>query len=160
MNMTLPIVAGLAFDPLTFFDGCVKASGMVVDLRGRITRRYTARFDGKRQGDVIAIDEKLIYEDGAADQRHWQIRLTKPGCWIAVADGLVTDAVIQCDAADPAQSRWTYMMDIPVRGRKLRFAMEDIMTLVEPNRMLALTPMKKFGIKFAHITSEYRRIAA
>jgi hypothetical protein len=158
MNMILPVETALRFDPLDFFDARVEASGMVVDFRGRITRSFTARFDGVRAGNSINIREKLVYDDGASDQRTWDIQLASPDSWNASANGLVGGAVIRRDPAKPAHSHWTYKMDIPVAGRSLRFAMEDIMTLLEPNRMVALTPMTKFGIKFAHIASEYRRI--
>jgi Protein of unknown function (DUF3833) len=158
MEITVPNVSSLRFDPLTFFEGVVESCGMVVDFRGRITRRYAARFEGARQDNSLCIEEHLNFSDGVTEQRHWKIHRSTPGHWIAIADGMATAAMIRCDTADPAQSRWTYKMDLPVRGRTCRFAMEDIMTLVEPNRMLALTPMKKFGIKIAYISSEYRRI--
>jgi hypothetical protein len=158
MNMTLPVETALSFDPLDFFDARVEATGMVVDFRGRITRSFTARFDGSRSDNSIEIREKLIYDDGSSEQRLWHIHPASPDSWNAAANGLVGNAIIRRDPAKPAQSRWTYKMDIPVAGRNLRFAMQDIMTMVEPNRMVALTPMTKFGIKFAHIASEYRRI--
>jgi Protein of unknown function (DUF3833) len=159
MNMILPVEAALSFNPLDFFAARVEATGMVVDFRGRITRSFTARFDGVRNDQSIDIREKLIYDDGNIDERLWHIQAVSPDSWSAAANGLVGGAIIRRDPLKPAQSRWTYKMDIPVSERNLRFTMQDIMTLVEPNRMVALTPMTKFGIKLAHIVSEYRRIS-
>jgi hypothetical protein len=158
MNMMMPIAAPMTFDPLDFFDAQVDASGIVVDIFGRVTRSFTARFEGVRRGSSIDIDETLVYDDGMSERRAWRIAAIDADSWSAAAAGLLGDPTIRRDPANPMQSRWTYAMDIPVKGRKLRFAMEDIMTLVEPGRIVALTPMKKFGIKIAHIASEYRRL--
>lgn len=158
MNMTMPIATVLHFDPLNFFDARVEATGMVVDFRGRITRNFVASFDGVRSGNSIDIHERLIYNDGITEQRQWHIRAASSACWIGTTNGLVGEALIERDTQSPAQNRWRYKMDIAVGKRVLRFDMEDIMTLVEPGRMLALTPMRKFGIKLAHIATEYRRI--
>ncbi len=158
MNMALPTENALVFDPLDFFDARVDATGIVVDFRSRITRSFIARFDGVRTGSTINIHEKLTYNDGVSEQRQWHIRAASATRWIGTTNDLVGEANIERDRQNPAQNRWRYKMDIPVGGRALRFDMEDIMTLVEPGRMLALTPMRKFGIKVAHIASEYRRI--
>ncbi len=158
MNISMPIVAHLIFDPLDFFDGLVDASGMVVDLRGRIIRSFTGRFDGTRSGDSISIREALVYNDGSREHRLWHITSCADGVWSARAEGLLGDPMIRRDAQNPAHSRWTYQMDIPVSGRALRFSLQDIMTLVAPDRMVALTPMKKFGFTLAHISSEYRKL--
>jgi Protein of unknown function (DUF3833) len=156
--MTMPVESNLIFDALDFFDARVEATGMVVDFRGHITRSFAARFDGVRSGNAIDIHETLTYNDGANEQRHWHIRAVSTARWIGTTNGLVGAALIERDSRNPAQNRWRYKMDIAVGKRMLRFDMEDIMTLVEPGRMLALTPMRKFGIKLAHISTEYRRI--
>jgi Protein of unknown function (DUF3833) len=158
-NMTMSIEKNLFFDPLEFFNARVEATGMVVDFHGRITRSFTAGFDGIRSGNAIDIKEKLIYNDGTVEQRQWHIHMVSAAHWIGTTNGLVGEALINRDKQNPAQNRWRYKMDIPVGGRARRFDMEDIMTLVEPDRMLALTPMRKFGIKLAYISSEYRRIS-
>jgi hypothetical protein len=158
VNISTPIVAQLQFDPLDFFNGLVEASGMVVDIRGRITRSFTGRFDGERQGNGIRIRESLTYNDGVREHRLWEMTPNGADSWNASADGLVNGARIARDPQNAAHSRWTYQMDIPVAGRVIRFALQDIMTLVAPDRMVALTPMKKFGLTLATISSEYRKI--
>jgi hypothetical protein len=158
VNISTPILAQLHFDPLDFFHGLVDASGMVVDFRGRITRSFIARFEGERQADAIRIRESLNYSDGVREYRLWHIAPFGEARWSARADGLVGSAIIARDAQNAAQSRWTYQMDIPVSGRTFRFGLQDIMTLVAPDRMVAQTPMKKFGLTLATISSEYRKI--
>jgi hypothetical protein len=158
MNIETPITANIAFDPLEFFSGIVEASGMVVDFRGRITRSFTARFDGERTGDAIRIREVLHYNDGAKDVRLWHITPISEGVWSAAAEGLDPPAIIRRDIAHPARNRWAYTMRVPVQGRMIRFAFEDIMTQTGPDNMVAITTMKKFGLTLAHLSSEYRRI--
>ena len=159
MNIETRLKKALAFDPLDFFEGHVAASGMVVDFRGRVTRRFTATFDGKRDSaQVIGISEVLTYGDGLKEFRNWKISTSGPDVWRAQADGLAGDGLIQRSSSNPAESRWTYQMDIPVHGRSWRFGFEDIMTMTSPDDMVALTPMKKLGITLGHIASSYHRI--
>lgn len=158
MNIETPIRSAAVFDPVAFFDGRVEASGMVTDFRGRITRRFVARFDGEQVApDAIEIREQLRYLDGGMDIRNWRIARTGEGVWRADADGLVGSARITRDDDHPGDSRWAYTMAIPVNGKSIRFAMEDIMSMVSADEMVAQTPMRKFGLTLATITSCYRR---
>jgi Protein of unknown function (DUF3833) len=158
MNIESPIVRALVFDPLDFFDGMVDASGMVADFRGRVTRRFTATFDGQRLADdAIRIAEVLTYGDGLKEYRSWQISRLSPDSWRARAEGLAGDGLIRRSDKELAESRWTYDMDIPVNGFSFRFGFEDIMTMVSLDEMVALTPMKKLGLTLGHIASSYRR---
>jgi hypothetical protein len=158
MNIQAPVRQTL-FDPLDFFEGDVAASGMVVDWRGQVTRSFTALFSGHRAGpDEIAIFEQLSYSDGASEHRRWTISHAGEGLWQGTASGLATPVLIRRLADTPAQSRWTYDMDIPIGGREMRFAFEDIMIQVSEREMIALTPMRKLGITLARISSSYRRL--
>jgi hypothetical protein len=156
--MSLPIMREMHFNPLQFFNGLVEASGMVMDFRHQITRSFIARFEGSMASDTMIVNEQLSYSDGEVDHRLWHFKAMGPRSWSATANGIIGTAIIKTSDNNPAHSRWTYQMDVPMKNRTLRFAMQDHMTLVEPNRMVALTPMKKFGLTLAHITSEYRKL--
>ena len=58
-----------------YFDGKVEAWGLFHDRFGNLKRTFKVSIIGKRNADVIVLDEKFIYDDGEKDQRIWTINI-------------------------------------------------------------------------------------
>ena len=143
-------------DPVDFFDGQVQALGVVLDRAGVVRRRFSATFNGQRDAAGISIVEVLTYDDGEIDRRNWRIEPAGANAYAATAEGLAEPALIAL--TQPGEARWTYQMDIPIGKRVLRFGFQDIMVQLSADTMVSHTPMRKFGITWASITTTYQRV--
>ena len=142
--------------PLNFFDGEVLAHGMVLDRSERVRRAFSAVFRGVRDGAVVTVSEVLTYHDQGQDLRDWRIVRIEDGLYTAEATGLVAPARLVMQSHN--QCNWRYQMDVPIGGRSLRFDLEDIMVQLSEDVMVSHTPMRKFGITWAMITTTYCRV--
>ena len=52
----------------TFFDGKLKVYGMVQDISGKMTRRFTADIDASWDGETGVLDEVFFFDDGEEKQ--------------------------------------------------------------------------------------------
>jgi hypothetical protein len=148
---------GFAFDPVIFFQGRVACDGFIIDRASRVRRTFTILFEGTQAGDAVDIAEILYFNDGEIQHRQWHIKPDGPGRWHGTANDIPTPIVIQ-QGSRLSDSRWTYGMALPISGRQINFAFEDVMELIAPSHMSALTYVRKFGFTVAQIISSYRRL--
>jgi Protein of unknown function (DUF3833) len=147
----------MVFDPVAFFTGRVACDGFITDRASRVRRCFTILFDGKRTGDAIDIAEALYFNDGEVQYRQWHIKPAGAHQWLGTANDIPTPIVIK-PGQSRIESRWTYGMALPIGGRQISFAFEDVMVMITPNQMTALTYVRKFGITVAQIVTSYRRL--
>lgn len=66
--------AGPAFDPLAFFAGSTRASGVLTDASGQVTSRYTGTTVGHRDPDgATTFDQTIRFDDGSVRERRWRV---------------------------------------------------------------------------------------
>ncbi|MGB2098074.1 MAG: DUF3833 family protein, partial [Candidatus Puniceispirillales bacterium] len=61
----------MMFDPCTYFDGSFKASGMFIDRKGIIRRRFDVNITATPQDNGFILDEDFLYDDGETETRQW-----------------------------------------------------------------------------------------
>ncbi|MGD8325726.1 MAG: DUF3833 family protein [Sphingomonadales bacterium] len=141
--------------PLGFFEGESRFEGFIQDGFGHIRRSYHGHAHGLLDGEKLSLEEHLIFNDGQKDERLWCFTPTDDG-WRATAQGLIGEAEITTTGND--EMRWRYVMEVEVSGCKIGFHFEDVFIRITPNRLLAHTTMKKFGITVARLTSAYEKL--
>ena len=63
-----------SFDLFEFFDGSVKAWGIVQNRSGELVQRFEVDIDGRVEGNRLILDERFEYGIGdGAKQRTWMI---------------------------------------------------------------------------------------
>lgn len=142
------------FDPRVFFDGRVRAWGIVQDWRGRLARSFVVDIDGQHDGEAIVLDERFVYDDGERDTRTWRIVPTAPGAYTGVANDIIgsADGVAQGNAM-----RWRYAMDLTVEGRRYRVKFDDWMWQLDDDTLVNRSYVRKFGVTVAEVTLFMRR---
>ena len=63
-----------AFDIKTYFNGPIKAWGVVQDWRGQVVRRFDVTMVGQWTGDTGTLKEHFTYYDGKTQDRSWIIK--------------------------------------------------------------------------------------
>ena len=80
-------------DMLTYFDGEVRATGVVQDRSGKVIRRFTLSMRGVMQPDgSLALHEDLVYLGGSRQARDWVVRRMDEHHVTATANGIIGEA--------------------------------------------------------------------
>ena len=132
-----------------YFNGNIKAWGLVQDWRGRVTARFDVDMVGSWDGDKGKLEEEFVYYDGKKQQRTWIITKNADGSYIGTAGDIIGEASgeVQGSAVN-----WAYTMDIPVDGKTYRLKLDDWMWQMNDGVLINRSYLKKFGITVAELT--------
>ncbi len=131
-----------------FFDGKLKAYGMVLDRSGNLLRRFEVDLLADWQGDNGQIKEWFRFDDGEKSTRIWQLTRTgehqyqgQAGDVIGIAKGETRGSALY----------WQYDMDIKVGDDTYKITLDDWMFLIDEKRLFNKTDMTKLGFKVGEI---------
>ncbi len=132
-----------------FFEGEVKAWGIVQDRSGNLLQQFEADIIGTFEDDVLTLDETFAYSLGeGVEERVWTI--TKEG--ENSYSGSAGDIPAAAGTAYGNAMFWGYEMDLPVGDDSYRVTFEDWIWAVDDRRIFNRSYIKKFGIVFAEVT--------
>lgn len=138
-----------AMDIKEYFNGPIKAWGIVQDWRGRVVTRFDIEMTGKWEGNTGTLTEHFTYYDGKKQERIWTITKLPDGSYEGVASDILDKATgkISGNAA-----RWGYVMDLPVNNTTYRIYFDDWMWLMNDDVVINRSYLKKFGITVTELT--------
>lgn len=132
-----------------YFNGSIKAWGVVQDWRGRVVRKFDIDMVGSWNGDEGKLEEHFSYYDGETQQRVWKITKTGENSYEGTASDIVDKATGK-QAGDAVN--WHYVMDVPVDDTTYRLKLDDWMWQMNDGVLINRSYMKKFGITVAELT--------
>ncbi|MBC6498028.1 MAG: DUF3833 domain-containing protein [Alphaproteobacteria bacterium GM7ARS4] len=133
-----------------FFQGNIKAWGIVQDRSGRVVTRFDAELVGTWEGKKGVLREVFHYYDGPKKQyRTWHITKHDDMRYTGVAGDIVGQAQ---GTAHGNAIHWTYVMDVPVDESVYRLTFDDWMWAMRDGVVINRSYLKKFGITFAELT--------
>ncbi|MFV3130486.1 DUF3833 domain-containing protein [Niveispirillum sp. KHB5.9] len=132
-----------------YFNGPIKAWGIVQDWRGRVVRRFDIHMVGQWDGDVGTLTENFDYYDGEKQQRVWTITKLPDGTYQGTASDIIDKAT---GKAVGSAVRWDYVMDLPVDDTTYRIRFDDWMWAMNDDVLINRSYLKKFGITVSELT--------
>lgn len=132
-----------------YFNGPIKAWGIVQDRSGRVTRRFDVSMVGNWEGDVGTLTENFDYYDGKQQGRVWTIKKFPDGAYEGTASDIIDKAVGKTEGS---AVRWNYVMDLPVGETTYRIRFDDWMWVMNDGVLINRSYLKKFGITVAELT--------
>jgi len=132
-----------------FFNGPVKAQGMVQNRQGRVIRRFDIDMNGNWNGSTGTLDEKFRYYDGETEHRLWNVRKNADGTYTGTADSIIGEAH---GVAMGSAIRWVYTMAVKVDGSTYNINFDDWMFMMNDGTILNRSYMSKFGISVGEVT--------
>jgi len=133
----------------SFFNGPLKASGIVENFSGKVIRRFNVTMEASWQGTEGTIKEWFVYDDGETQTRIWRIQSQGKGQYTGTADDILGTA--QGEARGSAL-RWRYDMLLPVDGDEYQVHFDDWMYLVNDKTIINKSDIIKWGITVAKVT--------
>ncbi|MES2604587.1 MAG: DUF3833 domain-containing protein [Pseudomonadota bacterium] len=144
-----------ALDLRQFFDGDLRAYGMLQDRSGRLTRRFTATLQGSWQGDTGTLVEHFTFDDGAEEDRTWTLQHLGNGNYRGTAGDVVGEAGGESAGA---VFSWQYRLDVPWRDGSIEVSLDDWLYLIDQNHLLNRTTLSKFGFRVGELTLVIEKI--
>lgn len=135
--------------PEEYFNGPIKAWGIVQDRTGKVVRRFDVDLVGEWDGDTGTLTEHFEYYDGKSEKRIWTIEKLGDNQYRGTAGDIlkVADGQSKGNAM-----RWSYEMDLSVDGRTFRITFDDWMFLMNDGVLVNRSYLKKFGFTVAELT--------
>lgn len=137
-----------------YFDGELQAWGTIENFSGEITRRFTVRIIGKRDGDTLILDEYFQFDDGEKQFRQWRIEKTAAGQYVGRADDAIGTA--SGESAGNAL-HWRYTLRVPVDDTTYDLHFDDWMFLIDQQHMINKAEMRKLGITVGEVTLFFQK---
>ena len=138
-----------ALDLKEYFNGPIKAWGIVQDRSGKVIQRFDVEMNGSWVGDTGTLQEKFNYYDGRKQERIWTIKKIAEQKY----EGTAGDIIGKADGKIAGNSmRWAYQMDLEVKGSTYRITFDDWMFNMNDGVLINRSYLKKFGITMAELT--------
>ena len=80
------------FNLMQFFEGEVKAWGIIEDRFGNLRRQFTVDMKGTVENGVLTLEEDFIYADGEKDKRIWKFSKLDSNSYKGLANDIVGEA--------------------------------------------------------------------
>lgn len=139
-----------------YFNGKITAWGIVQDYSGKLTRRFCVDIVGSWQGNKGQLDETFYYADGEQQKRIWQLSVASDGTVTGTAEDVVG---VASGRASGTAFNWKYTLTVPVDGSNYDFAIDDWMFMLDQQRLMNRSYMKKFGVTVAEISIFFDKTA-
>ncbi len=139
-----------AFEIEKFFDGKVKAWGIVQNRDGDVVQRFIVEIDAYKKDGNLILDERFEYGFGDGPKtRVWTLTKNADGTYTGNAG----------DIAGPATGtsygnafNFVYEMDLEVGDSTYRVNFDDWFWAFDENTMMNRSYIKKFGIVMAEVS--------
>ncbi len=132
-----------------FFDGPIKAWGIIQDRSGNVLSKFDVDMVGKWNGDVGTLEEDFHYYDGKTQKRIWTISSLGNGKY----EGSAGDIIGKAEGQEHGNMiYWEYTMDVPVDDTTYRLKFDDYMWAMNDGVVINRSYFKKFGFTVAELT--------
>lgn len=139
-----------------YFNGEMVAEGMILDWRGRVTKRFTATMQASWQGTRGTMKEDFRFDDGTTQQRTWSLELRSEhrfsghaGDVVGVAQGEQYGNVARLD----------YVLRIPVNGKTYDIRMDDWLYLQQDGvTIINESRMTLMGLPVGRLLATFRKV--
>lgn len=146
--------SGPKFDLFGYFDGEVKAWGMVQDRSGKQTRRFEVDLVGTIKGNTLTLNEDFTFDDGEQSTRIWTITRLADNTYQGQADDIIGIAVGE-EVGNAL--RWSYDFELPRGDSTVVVGFDDWLYRQDEDHLFNLTSIRKFGIEFGTLTLFFQR---
>lgn len=137
------------FDMQSFFNGKLRAYGMVQDRSGKVIRRFHADLTGRWQGREGILEEDFYYDDGETERRVWSLQKQSDGSYTGTASDVTRQAF---GSSQGFAFNWKYTLAIVVDGETWNIDLNDWLYQLDSSRLINRAEMRKWGFKVGEIT--------
>ncbi len=135
-------------DPAEFFNGELKAYGVVKKRNGDVIRYFTADILASWRGNTGTLDETFYFDDGEIQKRVWTLKGDGAGSYLASANDVVGEHPM---AFSGNALFMNYVLRLAYRDSTIDVKVDDKMFLVDERRIINESVFYKWGFRVASV---------
>jgi hypothetical protein len=139
----------------TFFNGKLKAYGLVKDRSGTVTRSFVVDLVGTWDNNKGELVEDFVYNDGEKSQRIWYLEKVGNDTYLGTASDVVGTAKGKVSGN---ALHWQYQLVIDYDGADLEITLDDWMYLVDNDNLINTTKLYKFGFEVGEVVLSIHKL--
>ena len=132
-----------------YFQGNVKAWGMLQGRSGEVKRQFVADMKGEFDGQNLILDETFIWNDGEKQERRWTIKKVGDNKY----EGTAPDVVgIAKGVSFGSAFKFEYKLLVPYKDKKIKIKFDDWIFRQDEKTAINKATLTKFGFKVGELT--------
>ena len=131
-----------------YFLGKTTASGLFIDLFGKVKRQFTVEMEGIQEGDVFILNETFLYDDGEEEFRRWEITKTSETTYEGNSPDI--KGIAQGERSGNAIN-WHYTLKLKYGDGIMLVKFDDWLIMQDSKRVFNKATMKKFGVPLGSV---------
>ena len=132
-----------------YFEGQVKAWGILQDRKGGVTRQFEANMLGKFENNILTLEEDFFWKDGETQRRVWKIKKIDEHNYIGTAPDVVGKAK---GVSYGSAFKFEYNLMIPFKGKNIKIRFDDWIFKQDEKVAINRATLTKFGFKVGELT--------
>jgi len=132
-----------------YFEGQVKAWGILQDRKGKVTRQFEANMLGKFENNILTLEEDFFWKDGETQRRVWKIKKIDEHNYIGTAPDVVGEAK---GVSYGSAFKFEYNLMIPFKGKNIKIRFDDWIFKQDEKVAINRATLTKFGFKVGELT--------
>ena len=132
-----------------YFEGQVKAWGILQDRKGGVTRQFEANMLGKFENNILTLEEDFFWKDGETQKRVWKIKKIDEHNYIGTAPDVIGEAK---GASYGSAFKFEYNLMIPFKGKNIKIRFDDWIFKQDEKVAINRATLTKFGFKVGELT--------
>ena len=137
-----------------YFEGNVKAWGVLQDRKGKVTRQFKADMFGKFENNILTLEEDFYWKDGENQKRVWRIEKIDDHNYLGKADDVVGEAK---GVSYGSAFKFEYNLLIPLKGKNIKIRFDDWIFKQNENVAINRATLTKFGFKVGELTVVFQK---
>ena len=132
-----------------YFEGQVKAWGLLQDRKGKVTRQFKADMFGKFENNILTLEEDFFWTDGEKQKRIWKIEKLDENNYQGTAPDVVGSAKgFQYGSA----FKFEYDLLVPFKSKNIKVSFDDWIFKQDEKVAINRAKLTKFGFKVDELT--------
>ena len=132
-----------------YFQGNVKAWGMLQTRSGEVKRQFVADMKGEFDGQNLILDETFIWSDGEKQERRWTIKKIGDNKY----EGTAPDVVgVAKGVSFGSAFKFEYQLLVPYKDTKIKIRFDDWIFKQDEKTAINKATLSKFGFKIGELT--------
>tara|TARA_Y100000590_G_scaffold234610_1_gene264169 strand:+ start:81 stop:626 length:546 start_codon:yes stop_codon:yes gene_type:complete len=132
-----------------YFEGQVKAWGILQDRKGKVTRQFNANMLGKFENNILTLEEDFFWKDGETQRRVWKIKKIDEHNYIGTASDVIGEAK---GVSYGSAFKFEYNLMIPFKGKNIKIRFDDWIFKQDEKVAINRATLTKFGFKVGELT--------
>ena len=137
-----------------YFEGEVKAWGILLYRKGKVTRSFNAKMSGKFKNNILTLEEDFYWKDGEEQKRIWKIEKIDEHNYSGTAPDVNGNAK---GVSYGNAFKFEYNLMVPFKGRSIKIRFDDWIFKQDDKVAINRATLSKFGFKVGELTVFFRK---